>query len=199
MHYETASYQHIRTPAMKIWKHLLHLMVRIIHNDSWPSRVIWTGKPSLSFCKCAVQPEIVAVRKLICTEARPGLRWEFHLDTNVAEEIWLRCNEIYSKEWVYWCHWNPLLRCQIYQGCSLCSLARSPLTHHCCLLSSSFPFTSFFPFLSSISLSLPSSLPPSLCIWFAGCKKGCLSVSGTHCWRIEISDWEADVQAERGR
>ena len=29
------------------------------------------------------------------------------------------------------------------------------------------------------------------------CKKRCLSVSGTHCWLIEISDWEADIQAER--
>lgn len=29
-------------------KHLLHLMVKIIHTDSWPSRLICTEKPSLS-------------------------------------------------------------------------------------------------------------------------------------------------------
>lgn len=37
--------------------------------------------------KCAVQPEIVAVRKLICSEAWYGLKRDFHYDTNVAKEI----------------------------------------------------------------------------------------------------------------
>lgn len=44
------------------------------------------------------------------------------------------------------------------------------------------------------SPSLPSSASLHL---ICRCKKRCLSVSGTHCWLIEISDWEADIQAER--
>lgn len=44
------------------------------------------------------------------------------------------------------------------------------------------------------SPSLPSSASLHL---ICRCKKRCLSVSGTHCWLIEISDWEADMQAER--
>lgn len=107
-----------------------------------------------------------ALAKLIYSEAWSGLRWEFYYDTNVAKEIWMRWNEIYSTESVYWCYPNPHLRCQIYQGCRFCSLTHSPPTHHCCLLSHLLPFVVFFfSFPFPFSIFLPSSISLHLICW----------------------------------
>lgn len=117
---------------------------------------------------------MVAVRKLICSAAWSGLRWDFHY-TNVAKEIWPRCNEMYSRDWVHRGDRNPHLRCQVYQGCRFYSLTRFPLS----------------------VLNLPLAPLPFLHLSASDLldAKRRLSVSGTRCWLI--SDGEADIQAER--
>ncbi len=172
MHRGTAGYG---TSLPLPWKSETFITLDGYNNSPWqPTKQANLNRKVLSVhCKCAVQPEIVAVRKLICSEARSGLRWDFHYDTNVVREIWLRCNEIYSKDWVRRCYQNPHSRCEMDQDAAS-ALTRSCLTYHLCLLSSSSPLVFFFPFLASIFLS--PSLPSSFCIWFARCKKRCLSV-----------------------
>lgn len=117
--------------------------------------------------KCAPQPEITVAMKLIYWEARSG--WA-RMRVSLMSPKKYDCG---AMKWEYttvsWCTALPKY---IKDSDSALSL------------------------LSQLSLQ-PFSLLSFLYLPASKFKKRNLSVAGTHCWLIEISDWEAYMQAER--